>query len=122
MYTDDSLEFTTTCDHLSWKRDKSIPRRSETNGIAEREVRSVKEGTSTLVAPSRLDETWWEEAMECYSGRNSKKWEDNSYFHVLTVQQINRRCPSLHTTNPKRSYSNLLEDISGCLPGEEDDG
>ena len=33
--------------------------RSETNGIAERAVRRVKEGTSTVLLRSGLDEKWW---------------------------------------------------------------
>ena len=40
--------------------------RSETNGIAERAVRRVKEGTSAVLLQSGLDEKWWA-AMECYT-------------------------------------------------------
>ena len=36
------------------------------NGVAEREVRRVKEGTSTLSVQSGLVEQWWSEAMQCY--------------------------------------------------------
>ena len=34
------------------------PHRSETNGIAERAVRRVKEGTSAVLLQSRLNESW----------------------------------------------------------------
>ena len=37
---------------------------SETNGIAERAVRRVEEGTSSVFDQSGLQEGWW--AMECY--------------------------------------------------------
>ena len=40
--------------------------RSETNGIAERAVRRVKEGTSAVLLQSGLDERWWSDSMECY--------------------------------------------------------
>ena len=40
--------------------------RSGTNGIAERAVRSVKEGTSAILLQFGLDETWWAGSMECY--------------------------------------------------------
>ena len=40
------LEFGKACEDLSWNHCTSTPRRSETNGIAERAVRRVKEGTS----------------------------------------------------------------------------
>ena len=53
IYTDNSLEFGKACEDLSWK-----PHRSETNGIAERAVRRVKEGTSAVLLQSGLNESW----------------------------------------------------------------
>ena len=44
----------------------STPHRSETNGIAERAVRRVKEGTSVMLLQSGLDKEWWADSMECY--------------------------------------------------------
>ena len=41
--------------------------RSKTNGIAERAVRRVKEGTSAVLLQSGLDENWWADSMECYT-------------------------------------------------------
>ena len=38
---------------------------SETNGIAERAVRRVKEGTSAVLMQSGLDKEWWADSMEC---------------------------------------------------------
>ena len=46
IYTDNSLEFGKACEDLSWNNCTSTPHRSETNVIAERAVRRVKEGTS----------------------------------------------------------------------------
>ena len=43
------------------------PHRSETNGIAERAVRRVKEGTSAVLLHSGLNESWWADSMECYN-------------------------------------------------------
>ena len=43
----------------------STPHRSETNGIAERAVRRVKEGTSAVLLQSGLDEKWCADSMEC---------------------------------------------------------
>ena len=37
--TNNSLEFTKSCDDLNWNHDKATPLRAETNGIAERAVR-----------------------------------------------------------------------------------
>ena len=45
----------------------STPHRSETNGIAERAVRRVKEGTSAVLLQSGPNESWWADSMECFS-------------------------------------------------------
>ena len=36
------------------------------NGVAERAVRRIKEGTSAVLLQSGLDEKWWADSMECY--------------------------------------------------------
>ena len=65
IYTDNSLEFGKACEDLSWNHCTSTPHRSETNGIAERAVRRVKEGTSAVLLQSGLNESWWANSMEC---------------------------------------------------------
>ena len=67
IHTDNSLEFGNACEDLSWNHCTSTPHRSETNGIAERAVRRVKEGTSAVWLQSDLDESWWADSMECYT-------------------------------------------------------
>ena len=66
IYTDNPLEFGKSCEELSWNHCASTPHRSETNGIADREVRRVKEGTSAVLLQSRLGNEWWADSMECY--------------------------------------------------------
>ena len=63
IYTDNSLEFDKACEDLSWNHCTSTPHRSETNGIAERAVRRVKEGTSAVLLQSGLNESWWADSM-----------------------------------------------------------
>ena len=67
IYTDNSLEFGKSCEDLSWNHCTSTPQRSVTNGIAERAVRRVKEGTSAVLLQSGLNESWWADSMECYT-------------------------------------------------------
>ena len=67
IYTDNSLEFGKACEDLSWNHCTSTPPRSETNGIAERAVRRVKEGTSVVLLQSGLNESWWADSLECYT-------------------------------------------------------
>ena len=59
IYTDNSLEFGTSCQELSWNHCTSTPHRSETNGFPQRAVRRVKEGTSAVLLQSALDKEWW---------------------------------------------------------------
>ena len=66
IYTDNSLEFGKACEDLSWNHCTSTPHRSETNGIVERAVHRVKEGTSAVLLQSGLGDEWWADSMECY--------------------------------------------------------
>ena len=66
IYTDTSLEFGKSCEELSWNHCTSTPHTSETNGIAKRAVRRVKEGTSAVLLQSGLGNEWWADSMECY--------------------------------------------------------
>ena len=67
IYTDNSWEFGKACEELSWNHCTSTPHRLETNGIAERAVHRVKEGTSAVLLQSGLNESWWADSMECYT-------------------------------------------------------
>ena len=64
-YTETTLEFGKSCEDLSWNHCAPTPHRSETNGILERAVRRIKEGTSAVLLQSGLDEKWWAGSMEC---------------------------------------------------------
>ena len=67
IYTDNSLEFGKACEDLSSIHCTSTPHRSETNGIAERAVRRVEEGSSAVLLQSGLNENWWADSMECFT-------------------------------------------------------
>ena len=67
IFTDNSSEFGKACADLFWNHCTSTSHRSETNGIAERAVRRVKEGTSAVLLQSGLNESWWADSMECYT-------------------------------------------------------
>ena len=66
VYVDNAPEFIKAMEELRWNHDTSAPHRPETNGVAERAVRRVKEGTSATLLQSGLTEEWWQEAMDCY--------------------------------------------------------
>ena len=65
IYADGLLEFGKACEDLPWNHCTPTPHRSETNGIAERAVRRVKEGTSAVLLQSGLDEKLWVHSMHC---------------------------------------------------------
>ena len=64
IYTDNSLEIGKSCEEVSWNHFTSTPRRSETNGIAERAVRRVKERTSAMLLLSGPVNEWCADSME----------------------------------------------------------
>ena len=67
IYTDNSSEFGISCsEELSWNHRKSSPHRSETDGIAERAVRRVKEETSAVLILSGLDAKWRADFIDRY--------------------------------------------------------
>ena len=59
IYTDNSLEFGKACEKITWNHRTSTPPRSQTNGIAARVVRRVKEGTSAVLLQLGLDNEWY---------------------------------------------------------------
>ena len=66
VYSDNSKELIEALKDLKWRHDTSTPHRSESNGVAERAVRKVKEGTACTLVQSGFDEAWWGEAMKCF--------------------------------------------------------
>ena len=66
IYTDNSLEFGNACEDLSWNQCTLTPHRLETNVLAERAARRIKENTSAVLLQSGFDEKWWADSMECY--------------------------------------------------------
>ena len=65
IYTDISKAFIKACQDSQLNHDTRGIRRSETNGVAERAVRRVKEGTAVALVQSGLTE-WLDCAIACY--------------------------------------------------------
>ena len=66
VYTDNAPEFNKAFKELGWSHDTCTPHRPQTNGIGERAVRRVKEGTRCAIVQSGLSLLWWREAMSCF--------------------------------------------------------
>ena len=66
-YTDNSKEFIKCFEDLGIPHDTCTPHRHETNGVVERAVRRVKEGTSSAMVQSGMAEYWWNWATKCFA-------------------------------------------------------
>ena len=68
IYSDNSKEIEAAIKQLDWedRHDTSTPNRPATNGIAERCVRTVKEGIAAVLLQSGLSPEWWADAMRYF--------------------------------------------------------
>ena len=55
---DNSKDFVKACQDLQWNYDTGTPHRSETNDVAERAFRRVKEGPTVALAQRGLPDDW----------------------------------------------------------------
>ena len=65
-----------------WAHGTSTPYRPETNGIAERAVRRVKEGTSAALLQSGPPSNWWADAMQAFC-----------FLHCIHDKLVDNRAP-----------------------------
>ena len=66
VYSDNANEFSAAFKGLHWIADTCTPHRKETNGIAERAIRRVREGTASALVQAGMDPIWWAEASQCF--------------------------------------------------------
>ena len=104
IYTDNSLELGKSCEELSCNHCTSTPHRSETNGIAERAARRVKEGTSVVLLRSGLGKEWWADTMECYCYLRNMQDKLSDGKHLL---KGGSDCPSTDQQFRVERWSNI---------------
>ena len=81
IYSDDAPEFKAAVRVLGWRLSTSTPGKPQSNGIAERAVRSVVDGARTLLEQSGLPIRWWSRAarffclMKNCTGLSPTPWE-----------------------------------------------
>ena len=82
IYTDNSHEFNKSMSDLGYLADTCTPHKPQTNGIAERAVRRVKEGASCALVQSGFSQMWSREALACFC-----------YLYNITDRQLNGITP-----------------------------
>lgn len=66
IYSDGSGELESAAKKINWRHNQATPNRPQTNGVAERAVRRVLDGTRTYLFESGLSHDWWREASRFY--------------------------------------------------------
>jgi hypothetical protein len=67
VYTDCSPELGAAVRSLRWRHDTATPYRPTSNGVAERAVRTVVDGTRAVLLASGLEHCGWREAIMCFA-------------------------------------------------------
>eukprot|EP00971_Amphidinium_carterae_P167188 3312721-Amphidinium_carterae.1 len=62
MYSDNALELVKAAHERAWVHERAIPGISKNNGLVERMVRHIQEGTRCLLLQAGLDPRWWPHA------------------------------------------------------------
>ena len=66
VYSDGAKEYKLALTDLHWIAETCTPHRKQTNGVAERAVRRVREGTAAALLQAGMDPIWWPEASQCF--------------------------------------------------------
>eukprot|EP00971_Amphidinium_carterae_P250343 4969860-Amphidinium_carterae.1 len=76
MYSDNAPELVRAAHDRSWVHERSLPGISKNNGLVERMVRHIQEGTRCLLLQAGLDPRWWPHVARCFCHMNNVQKKD----------------------------------------------
>ena len=80
FYTDGGSNLSAAATEQGWCHDTSTPHVSQTNGKVERRIRTVEEGTRTVLADGGFDPKWWPLAAKHFVfAKNIRRTVDANY-------------------------------------------
>jgi hypothetical protein len=96
FYTDCSPELDKARKEMKWLHRTSTPGRPQSNGVAERAVRKVLEGSRTLCEHAGLDAVWWPKAARhyCLSNNTEIREGGSPWSRRILRLEGSLRCPS----------------------------
>ena len=109
FYSDNSSELHAAALTMKWIHESCVPHRPATNGVVERAMRSVVDGTRTFLIQSGLPISWWSVAAKAFCfAHNVKSETDVDDDGVVTS------VPSPYRLRHKENYVGELVPF-GCL-------
>ena len=91
FYADNAPELKKAARELQWVMSTSTPGFPQTNGLVERMVRLVKEGTRCNLVQSGLHKRWWTYAMTAFCFAKNTEGADSAYERRYGVQSNHLR-------------------------------
>ena len=67
FHSDNAWELVAAARELGWIHSTATPGHPQSNGVAERFVRTVLEGTRTLLLHAGMEHRWWRYAARCFT-------------------------------------------------------
>ncbi|MCP3878846.1 MAG: hypothetical protein GY701_10710 [Sulfitobacter sp.] len=98
FYCDNSHELLAAARTVGWRCPTATPGVPQTNGLAERMVRKVKEGARCLLVQAGLPPKWWTYAVRAFCFAHNIKMRNGDYLpHTASKRALQRKAHSFRS-------------------------